>query len=726
MAVFLMLPVVKAACTVTVDKAVPKYYPGENVVAQIVCSSSTEKSKAYTVKFYNSSSCPKCYSYSNQSGTTPATTGQAFYHAWTIPSTVKANNASKIYFNMTVTPNSNGQAFFNISTTVTSTSLVIKDINISSKGIWYNEDAGLKFRVYDQNNNYVENADCFVHVEESDGTPLLTFPPFKTYRGLGAISNKFQYGDLYEGRQYEARIFCNCLGNFSADGACFNTAGTYLGYSSGLASYPFKLNTSLKVNTVVDQRNYTVKEYIHVCANITNNHPLYRKSMDITYQFSCGLNGSSSKDKDRHLIAQAQEERSVDAGLTQMKCYQFYIDESENLQGRTTTCYAATRVVLKGTEAYYATTSSNFNITSDELQVNPDWKRINISTYNSVINLSDYSADLHPTKRGNVDMRVFSRFTSGETPLLYIKNYTVRNHSAYYLANRLGLEYLEDGLMELEIKNVNLSMGWYNVTISLLNLDERVALALENSTKFQMFMNRTDVRLARALENMTAFQRFENRTNVRISRALENLTKQFHNATYALQQIANKTGTFHFEVDCPAKHGYGSDMPCTVTAQVEDTSSAKEVKFTCYILDDSGAHISETSWNKMVNSTTAYTDTRTYLISKAGDFSPGSYYTFQCEMSYYNFGSRTDHATDRFELTAVSGPVGGGGAGSMKDIITNIMTKTKEAVSTVVDKMGAKPSIALFFGMTVLLVLVVRRIFGADEDEEEEDDENHV
>ena len=92
----------------------------------------------------------------------------------------------------------------------------------------------------------------------------------------------------------------------------------------------------------------------------------------------------------------------------------------------------------------------------------------------------------------------------------YIKNITGKNSSGDALT--INFEVLDDGSIEIEIKNVDITRtGWYNVTLEFNKWYERQSDALENSLIYQ------------------------------------------NRSATALEGIENKTGTFHFDVDCPAK-----------------------------------------------------------------------------------------------------------------------------------------------------------------------------
>ena len=107
------------------------------------------------------------------------------------------------------------------------------------------------------------------------------------------------------------------------------------------------------------------------------------------------------------------DERGISPNTTQMQCKRFIIPEPKYLQGKTSECYASTEVkVLDETNneiLSYHTTSTMFNLTSDELNLISDWQRINKTHFNSIINLSapQYS-NFNGTGTGNLDIKLFT------------------------------------------------------------------------------------------------------------------------------------------------------------------------------------------------------------------------------------------------------------------------------------------------------------------------------
>jgi len=113
----------------------------------------------------------------------------------------------------------------------------------------------------------------------------------------------------------------------------------------------------------------------------------------------------------------------------------------------------------------------------------------------------------------------------------------------------------------------------------------------------------------------------------------------------ALEGIENKTGTFHFDIDCPTSTTSG-DITCTITGYVESGEFQKETDFDCYV--DEG--ISPLNFNTMIG-TTPYITTKTFSTSGL----TFDQHTVTCKANYYNLGSRTDTFSDSFIFQSVAG-----------------------------------------------------------------------
>lgn len=124
------------------------------------------------------------------------------------------------------------------------------------------------------------------------------------------------------------------------------------------------------------------------------------------------------------------------------------------------------------------------------------------------------------------------------------------------------------------------------------------------------------------------------------------ITVNFYNTSGrmadALVGIENRTGTFRFEVNAASQANLNTNIPFTVTAQIESGEQQKEVKFICYVAGSQAA--TEISWNRMINSS-QYTETRSLFLPESIGLGT---HTVTCTINYYNLGSRSDTATDTF------------------------------------------------------------------------------
>jgi hypothetical protein len=158
--------------------------------------------------------------------------------------------------------------------------------------------------------------------------------------------------------------------------------------------------------------------------------------------------------------------------------------------------------------------------------------------------------------------------------------------------------------------------------------------------------------------------------------------------TEAFEDIANKTGTFHFDIDCPTEATESID--CVITAYIESGEVEKEVDFDCYI--DEG--ISSVNWNSMV-SVTPYTTTQSF-DTRSLSFAQ---HTVTCKASYYNLGSRTDTFSDSFIHRTT---LGGGGAGAV-----SVKAKEKKLIEIV----KASPFLTI-----IIFLMLIMMLFPTEED----------
>lgn len=642
--VLISISQVAAVCTLSLDQAT--YSEGETAEVTAICDS-------HPVESFQTAT----FNWTNGSGfqleiditlSTPKADGtNNFFQTFIIPVGYVAVNGSVLNVNMTGT----GLEGTNTATVQTAqpNDLIISDV-VFSQSIYLEKVAGISFTVKDENEKLVSNAVCDGILEDGNGFPLSAGVEIAVRNGHGAFSRLIDHDTFREGRNYLAVIQCSCGSNETGT-ACFDEDGASVELSTGFISAPFSTLTWLNVNTVIGKINYEMKNEIYICANVTNIDYDARIPMEIFHQVRCSAGIQNDDDLDRILIVHDDgmpDKRGISVGITQMQCKEFTIPEEDLLQGRTNECYASTEVhaldIVGHILATYSTTTSIFNITSTELNLDADWQKIGTRKLNSIVNLSDF-IDINGTGTGNIDIRLYGTFEQS-TPNLgldinhgldifkgfqifnLIKTITIYNTTGI-LTEHIDweLEFLDDGNVEIELRNVPLTKTgteWWNITLEFYGFDLRT--------------------------------------------------------TEALEGIENKTGTFHFDVDCPAQAPIGEEMDCAITAFIEETQLVqKEVDFTCYISTEIG-RISELNFNQMITRT-PQTFNRKFLIT--GDLAENNQHTLQCEAGYYNLGSRTDKFFDTFLVTEEKKGVGIS-LQKLDELDEKVVEKIKEFVDDVI------------------------------------------
>ncbi|MBS3088892.1 hypothetical protein J4402_03900 [Candidatus Pacearchaeota archaeon] len=620
----LFISFASAACTVTFDKS--SYFPSETVTASLSCSGNDEKNQAYTLNWtFNGTTQLEL-----DTGTTPPTVSTLFYATYILNSSY----AGTINATLSGT-NLEGNDGANVSGTSAKV-LTITDLSFSSSA-FIGSLFAVDFKVTNNQGKSISNAQCKVYGTDNTDAPLQMGGTTLTYNGLGSTAEVLD-SIFTEGNQYLCKIRCFC-GIANTSSSCVDEDGNQVFSSAGSTSVPFTLNTWLTSSTLVDQTEYTEKEEIVICANLTNSNYTSRVPVEIYHQVRCSSGIDNNNDLDRVLVisdGDTPDRRGISAGTTQMQCKRFVVPEPRYLQGKSSQCYASTEVWVLNSQnekiVRYLTTSPAFNITISSLQLQPDWERIADYQWNSIINLTgDTYHNWNGTGIANIDLRldkVASYIRSYEQDVLpevefnnfllsdYIKNWTTSYCNGTTVNS--ALEINEDGNAELELRDVGISnsgSNCYNVTLNINSFEER-------STE-----------------------------------ALEEFNSSLGRSATALEGIENKTGTFHLDVACPSTSTIGGDMSCVITAYIEDFQTVqKEVDFTCHISDGTSQY-SSTNFNQMITKS-AVSLPKTFLVPST--FTDGTQYVLQCYADYYNLGSRRDSFYDTFIAAASAG--GGGSA----------------------------------------------------------------
>lgn len=668
--IIFLLSIISAACTITLDKE--SYTAGETATAAMSCSTNPEKNTAYTVNWTNQSG----YQFELDSGTTPNTINQLFYETYTIPSTWPDGiwlNASFHGAGLTILQNDSA----NVSAAGGTNTLQIT--NTTFGGGYLGLVSSVKAVITDENGKRISGGTCKVSGLSNDETRVLLYQTTPMFNGNIEVSDIMPVTRFDEATEYAYKIDCYC-GNAVSGTECVDEDGININNSVGTAKNFFTTNTWLTVNTVTDKSNYKMKNEIFICVNVTNVNYSKRISIPIHYEARCSSEIDNDNDLDRILIIDdgpnTIDERGISTNTTQMQCKKFIIPELNYLEGKTSECYASTKVeVLNSMNEpilSYHTTSPIFNITSTELNLDPDWQWISDSKINSIVNLSDFT-DINGTGTGEIDIRL----TDSINNRIYMKDSLdifniISNISVYNTTNLLTehtnyeLEFLEDGEIEIEIRNVSLTKTgteWYNITLEFYDNDLR--------------------------------------------------------QTQALEGINNKTGTFHLDVDCPTEGTVGNDMDCIITAYVENSQlTQKEVDFTCYI-SDGNSQYSSTNFNQMITRTVA-SITKSFAVPSS--FNSGQQYVLQCHADYYNLGSRRDSFYDTF-VASISGggPSGitGGVVGEEEGEKEKKAGEEEKGIAEIIKKFNPfspERNWAFIFiegiiliGITILIILTIKK-----------------
>lgn len=259
---------------------------------------------------------------------------------------------------------------------------VIANVTPQSTGYYVGMTGAVKFSVIDGDSVPIVSARCNVEGLLNDETPVVVEPmnlPGKPSSSNGHVSfdTFLSRSTFTEDTTYLFNIHCDC-GDNSSSFPCYNeNTGLRTGFKSCEVVSPFVINSTLRVNTLTDKSDYfyRVDDEVVVCANVTNFRNV-RESLEIVYNFRCGLNNNNNA-TDRVVVNSFTELRGISANTTQMQCAGLDIVNIPTVQNQVSVCYAATDVrVLDGMagefKVVYATTSANFTLTSDRSSLGGD------------------------------------------------------------------------------------------------------------------------------------------------------------------------------------------------------------------------------------------------------------------------------------------------------------------------------------------------------------------
>jgi hypothetical protein len=669
----MLVPSIYATCTVTFDKEI--YNPTETVEATMICNLASEKSQAYTLTWTNQTGAIV----EIDTGTTPSERNTEFFRTYIIPSDYNSTYGNNIVATLTGT-NLEGTDSANVSNTI-GNRLVINNCKFKPKA-FIGADFAINCQVNTINGKSVDNAECSVYSTDINGAPLQVAEYVSdSINGEFISSGILKPENMQESTSYLAELSCHCN---SGDNKCWDHDGVALEDYQGSASIGFETSQWLTMNTYTLRKNFEARQVLTVCANITSIDSEERINTENYYKVWCGDSFTSS---DRVVIASTPtnepDRRGINPNQTLNHCWSLVVPEKRWLQGRTNNCLASAEVWVLNNEGkrikLYTDRSESFNITIEDVGINPDWEITgnNHEILTSSVNMSSNKySDWHAERIGNIDLRL-----DLNTPE-YVDAYTD--------SVKDGILIFDDFLRVQNIKSINVT--YCNGT--------SIESALEVTNDGYVEIEARNINLSNAcIDAEVVFNIYKNR-EVEALEGIDNSSLNIERAADALEGIENKTGTFHFDVNCPTST-VGYSATCVITGYIEFGDVDKETDITCYVNDRK----SLTNWNTKISS-------EPYVVSKEFDLrevTEGTA-TVTCQASYYNLGSRTDTFVDSFSFTYPKTSAPG----------TNYVEEDEDEGSVVADLLKDKKNIWIFIG--IILVMIV--FFPGDKEDKNKKEKN--
>ena len=470
----------------------------------------SEKNELENMTFYNDTAQTVQITGCSFQGTTENSPDpENLLHTCNIPSDWENTSIAVVNFSL---PNLGTSLVFNFSILPTTSSQLIIDEIVLEEPILMGKLTGVRWTVTKSDTGKaIIGAKCNGDILQSISGKLI--PIAGSTGGFNPIISKFAGHALTsftpnpnmveEDTTYIVEVRCDCLPSATA---CINEDGEQVTNSStggliGIGTRTIRIDRWLNVKTLTDSNTYQMKNEIFICANVTNVNSSSRVPMEIFHQLRCSKGDDNDEDLDRALIIsddQKPDERGIDFNTTQMQCKRFVIPESTYLEGRINECYASTDVVVLDERSQgiigYHTISPRINITSDTLNIIPTWVRVSDYEFNTIIDLNTpLYQDYDGNGTGNIDILINNFAESVDSVLQtskkiiqiediintqFIKSVTATNITKENVTT--ALEITNDGSIEIELRNVDLSKaGYYNVTMFLNSFEERQTEALE-------------------------------------------------------------------------------------------------------------------------------------------------------------------------------------------------------------------------------------------------------
>ena len=692
---FLIFPLVSSSTTVLDSEA---YVEGSTATLEMTITTGNEKNQAYTVTWKNATG----YVVDTSTGTTPSSTTpplNEFFESFTINSSYisiygNALNATLLGDNLA------GQSNATISA-ATSSDLLIVDIVISTEN-FIGTTLAISAKVKNGTEIGTAGASCRIDIETIGGNTVVSgIEEISNHNGDLDVDFEIDSSHFIAGVQYLADINCFCeigdgrgcsnaedgasgegtkgfliddLNDFMINKKWANTTGFHDDFTASQGMYPAvylkdEFGGKIQITdgpTRINQEDISWGTFNNsVEGNKTTNGQGFLTGGKPA-SLCLLLNNTFTEEKFIFV-----NEVSFDDDTLEQHFFPISLDTGETLQGESIIMRTSVKpqidegVVERCSEEFLLPThvvggndfDINFHLHLEEFEQELELESDEFNFYGheigtpyikiiDVVNVTTSAFDSSINACNELEVNItYDYFGVDETK--FIARYCFENTDRDVIA----------GCIEKRIETDAGASSTINDTITLPYFKHAGTSEVDVS-----FFEETDRTTLIGFADVEPYNTFTIVVNNSDScRYSENLALQSQQRqASALEGIENKTGTFHLAVDCPAQASAGSEMTCSISAQVEDSQVVeKEVDFTCY-LNDGVNNYNSFNFNQMINKT-LLTVNKTILIPSS--FTATQSYVFQCEARYYNLGSRTDKFFDTFVISSSGSSSYGGGSG---------------------------------------------------------------
>jgi len=695
----LSLNFINATCTVSLDK--DSYIDGEIATIDMICSSPLEQSQSYTMNWTNSSG----YQVHLNTGTTPAIKNTYFFDTYSIDSTYSTTYGSGLNVTLTGT---NLEGKDNSTITVAGASdLIINNINIRNH--YLEKYASILFKVMDDGGNAIANAQCVVDIIDGNDLPIISSSRTIPSQGNGyvLVSQLLIETAFDVDESYKWNIACTCFNTTSSysniPGNCYKEDdGTEIKvFKHGEIQYPFTivdLENVMVINKTVDTTLGTgiwVENSEGYRVNMTASLPtLWQDNINWSaYNQSDGMAFLTAGEKFRVCM---YANNTMD-GAKNIKLNHLHLMREPGSMVHSM-CISGERCEDKEI-MHIEIQEGNYQKCGDWIKVPNYIKGQNNWKIAFLLKIEGYKQEV---ELNSDRFTIFGeKSTKDYIPLVDIINVTTNYYGSTVttctdIEVNMTYDFFGDEedifLAEycFEQTDDDYQAGCYETIINPdEGTNEKISQIItlpyfETSGKAEVYINIYKISEAKEKSYIVGYGDTEPFNTFNIIADTSDSCKYSQNLdqklrlrkTEALEGIENKTGTFHFDVDCPATAEKNEEMDCKIIAFIEDSQLIqKEVDFTCYI-STTQERLSSLNFNQMITRI-PQTFNRKFLVTN--DLAPGEAYTLQCEAGYYNLGLRTDRFFDTFIVTeTIHGTQGASVTGD------EIIDKAKEIVNEIV------------------------------------------